>query len=390
MHFDVIIVGGGLAGLSLARALRDTRLSVALIENHPPRRPAGWDARVYALTPANAAFLAELGAWAHLDANRIAPLRAMQVRGDAGGELEFSAYECGVSELGWILEASLMACELWESVRRQDRLTLLSPSTPQALAFSPEAAELTLADGRRVSASLLVGADGRDSWVRREAGLVARNAPYGEMGVVANFTCARPHRGIARQWFRADGVLAWLPLSDADGINRISIVWSTPDAHAAELLALPPEELCARVVAAGGGVLGDFEPLTPAAAFPLRLMQVPQVVAPRLALIGDAAHGIHPLSGHGINLGFQDARVLAGLLAETPAWEDVGQLRRLQAYQRARREETVLMQETTDMLRRLFRERLPFLPALRNAGLSLTNALPPLKNRLARYAMGLV
>ena len=324
MHFDVIIVGGGLAGLSLARALRDTRLSVALIENHPPRPPAGWDARVYALTPANAAFLAELGAWAHLDANRIAPLRAMQVRGDAGGELEFSAYECGVSELGWILEASLMACELWESVRRQDRLTLLSPSAPQALAFSPEAAELTLADGRRVSASLLVGADGRDSWVRREAGLVARNAPYGEMGVVANFTCARPHRGIARQWFRADGVLAWLPLSDADGINRISIVWSTPDAHAAELLALPPEELCARVVAAGGGVLGDFEPLTPAAAFPLRLMQVPQVVAPRLALIGDAAHGIHPLSGHGINLGFQDARVLAGLLAETPAWEDVG------------------------------------------------------------------
>ena len=314
----------------------------------------------------------------------------MQVRGDAGGELEFSAYECGVSELGWILEASLMACELWESVRRQDRLTLLSPSAPQALAFSPEAAELTLADGRRVSASLLVGADGRDSWVRREAGLVARNAPYGEMGVVANFTCARPHRGIARQWFRADGVLAWLPLSDADGINRISIVWSTPDVHAAELLALPPEELCARVAAAGGGVLGDFEPLTPAAAFPLRLMQVPQVVAPRLALIGDAAHGIHPLSGHGINLGFQDARVLAGLLAETPAWEDVGQLRRLQAYQRARREETVLMQETTDMLRRLFRERLPFLPALRNAGLSLTNALPPLKNRLARYAMGLV
>ena len=132
----------------------------------------------------------------------------VKVRGDAGGELEFSAYECGVSELGWILEASLMACELWESVRRQDRLTLLSPSAPQALAFSPEAAELTLADGRRVSASLLVGADGRDSWVRREAGLVARNAPYGEMGVVANFTCARPHRGIARQWFRADGVLA--------------------------------------------------------------------------------------------------------------------------------------------------------------------------------------
>ena len=388
MHFDVIIVGGGLAGLSLARALRDTRLSVALVENRPPVRPEGWDARVYALTPANAAFLAELGAWAHLDANRIAPLRAMQVRGDAGGELEFSAYECGVSELGWILEASLMACELWESVRRQDRLTLLSPSAPQALAFSPEAAELTLADGRRVSASLLVGADGRDSWVRREAGLLARNAPYGEMGVVANFTCARPHRGIARQWFRADGVLAWLPLSDADGINQISIVWSTPDAHAAELLALPPAELCARVAAAGGGVLGGFEPLTPAAAFPLRLIQVPQVVAPRLALIGDAAHGIHPLSGHGINLGFQDACALAGQLAAAPEWQDIGGERLLARYRRARKEETVLMQTATHMLHQLFHETLPGVEVLRNAGMSLTNRLPWLKNLFVRYAVG--
>ena len=388
MHFDVIIVGGGLSGLSLARALRGTRLSVALIESAPPAPPFGWDARVYAVTPTNAGFLRELGVWSHLDPTCIAPISAMQVHGDTGGKLDFSAYESGVGELGFVLESSLMACELWESVRRQDRLTLLCPARPQALDFTPDAARLTLGDGRTASARLIVGADGRDSWVRCSAGLRAENTPYGEMGVVANFTCARPHRGIARQWFRSDGVLAWLPLAEQDGVTRMSMVWSTPDAHAAELLALSPEALCAQVATAGHEVLGALDLLTPAAAFPLRLMRVPQTVAPRLALVGDAAHGIHPLSGHGINLGFQDAQALAGILAALPEWEDPGQIRHLARYQRARREETLLMQGTTDMLRRLFREKLPALPFLRNSGLNLTNALPPIKNLLVRYALG--
>lgn len=388
MHFDVIIVGGGLAGLSLARALRNTPLSVALLETAPPSRPSGWDARVYAITPANASFLDELGIWTHLDSSRMAPISAMQIHGDAGGRLDFSAYETGVRELGWVLESSLMACELWECIRRQDRLTLFCPASAQSLDLTADAAHLTLADGRRLSARVLVGADGRDSWVRRQAGLRANNTPYGEMGVVANFTCARPHRDIARQWFRDDGVLAWLPLAEHDGLSRMSMVWSTPNAHAEALLALDPEALCSRVAAAGNHALGELAPLTPAAAFPLRLMRVPQTVAPRLALIGDAAHGIHPLSGHGINLGFQDARELARTLAAVPAWDDIGNLRHLATYQRSRREETVLMQGTTDMLRRLFREKLPVLPLLRNTGLTLTNAIPPIKNLLVRYALG--
>ena len=383
-EFDVIIVGGGLAGLSLACALRDTRLKIALVEGRAPTRSAGWDARVYAVSPANAEFLEKIGAWKHLDSERIAPIHAMKIMGDGGARLDFSAYESGVSQLGWILESSLMACELWENVKRQGNLTLFCPAAPAAIKLHEETARLTLNDGQTLSARLLVGADGRDSWVRENAGLQAINTPYGEMGLVANFECDRPHRGMARQWFRDDGVLAWLPLPG----NRISVVWSTPDNHARELLALPAAELGARIAAAGNHELGPLRLLTPAAAFPLRLMRVPRTTGPRLALVGDAAHGIHPLSGHGINLGYQDARVLADLLGATPGWQDIGDERLLRRYQRARREETVLMQTTTHTLRRLFRDNLPGLKPLRNIGMNLTNRLPVIKNLLVRYALG--
>jgi len=383
-HFDLIIVGGGLAGASLAIALRDTRLRIALVESQPPRSPEGWDARIYAISPANADFLEQIGAWRHLDKGRLAPIRAMQVYGDAGGRIDFSAYEAGVSELGWILESSLMACEFWESAKRQGNLTLFCPARPKGLSFRHDAAVLELEGGTTLSARLLVGADGRDSWVRQTAGLAAVNTPYGEKGLVANFATEKPHRNIAYQWFRDDGVLAYLPLPE----NRISIVWSTPDAHADELCALPPAQLCERVAAAGGNVLGRLDLLTPAAAFPLRLMRVPQTVASRLALVGDAGHGIHPLSGHGINLGFQDARELAALLAVAQPWQDIGNERFLQRYQRARREETLLMQTTTDGLRRLFRASPPGLSPFRNLGLNLTNGLPFVKNALVRYALG--
>ena len=383
MDFDIVIVGGGLAGLAMAAALRRSALSVALVEARLPLFPEGWDARVYAISPANARFLDALGAWRHLDATRMEAVRAMEIHGDAGGRLDFTAYDSGVGELAWILESSLLHRELWETVKRQGNLSLLCPVQPKALAFTPDAAQLTLDDGRMLTARLIVAADGADSWTRSAAGIGVRFDPYDQLGVVANFAVERPHRATAFQWFRPDGVLAWLPLPG----NRLSMVWSTGEDHGRELLALDHAALCARVAAAGGGRLGALELITAPAGFPLRLMRAPSTVAPRLALIGDAAHTIHPLSGHGINLGFQDAQFLAAVLCDKPSHVDCGDLALLRSYERARKEEVVTLQTVTDSLHDLFRPAGGAVTRLRNLGLNLTNSLPVIKGLLVRYAL---
>jgi 2-polyprenylphenol 6-hydroxylase len=384
MEFDVVIVGGGLAGLALAVALKKSRLSIAIVEGRVSVRPADWDARIYAISPANARFLDEIGIWGHLDTARVTPVRTMEVYGDAGGRMDFSAYDAGVAELAWIIEASAMQQELWETARRQGNVTLFCPATPQALAIENDAASLTLTDGRRLTSRLVVAADGADSWTRTAAGIEVSFKPYGQHGVVANFSTEIPHREIACQWFRADGVLAYLPLPG----NLISIVWSTPAEHAAELLALTPAAFCDRVADAGARRLGALSLVTPPAGFPLRLMRAPRMVAPRLALIGDAAHAIHPLSGHGINLGFQDARVLAETLATRPEHVDCGDAAWLRRFERARKEEVVALQSATDGLQRLFSQQSQPLVLLRNVGLNLTHRLPIVKDALVRYAMG--
>lgn len=383
MEFDIVIVGGGLAGLSLAVALRQTRLSVALVEGKAPFRPEGWDSRIYAVSPVNVDFLQEIGAWQHLDTSRLCPVEAMAVAGDRDGRLDFSAYDAGATELAWIVEASLMQCELWESAKRQANLTLFCPAKPLALEIGAEAAGIGLADGRQLTAKLVVAADGADSWTRQAAGIDVTFKHYGQKGVVANFHCERPHGNTAFQWFRHDGILAWLPLPG----NRISMVWSTPDAHADELVALSSAALDERVAAAGSQRLGRLECITPAAGFPLRLMRAPRTVAPRLALIGDAAHAIHPLSGHGINLGYRDAATLARVLAGKPEPMDCGDLALLRRYERARKEEVLALQGVTDSLHRLFSPDWAPLSLLRNAGLNLTNRLPVLKDVLIRYAL---
>src|SRR3990172_1393407 len=393
MNFDAVIIGGGLVGASLAVALRDSGLSLALVESQAAPEPAaGWDSRIYAISPGSRSFLQRSGVWSLLDPSRIAPVETMRVFGDTGAELEFSAYQIGVAELACILENRALQHALWQKLQQQENLTLLHPATCAALRFAGTAAELTLEDGRTLSAKLVIGADGRNSWVREQAGISAAPVDYQQLGVIANFTCELPHRGIAYQWFQPDGILALLPLPG----NHVSMVWSVgaretfvpaPARRAAPLLELSHDELCAQVAAASQYALGKLKIITTPAAFPLRMLTLPHIVAPRLALAGDAAHNIHPLAGQGVNMGFRDARQLAQVLIERGAQNDCGDAHLLRRYERKRKEDIYAMQATTYGLKHLFNNDAPLLRTVRNLGLSAANRITPLKKMLVQHAL---
>ncbi len=386
MDYDVVIVGAGLVGASFAMALRGAGLKLALVDAQGPE-PVGddWDSRIYAISPGSAAFLQSVGVWKRLDQGRICNVREMRIHGDAAdAELRFSAYEAGVPELVSIIESRRLQSILWQGLEHQHNFELICPERCVALQLREDAAELTLAGGRTLHAKLVVAADGMRSWARQAAGIKAEQKSYDQMGVVANFACARAHHDTAYQWFRSDGVLAYLPLPG----QRMSMVWSTPDAHAAELLGMSADAFCARVAEAGKDTLGDLGLLSAATRFPLALLRAERLVAPRFALIGDAGHALHPLAGQGVNLGFGDARDLARVLLQREIFRDPGEVRLLRRYERARAEDILALAWVTDGLQRLFAAPGGGVAKLRNAGLNLTNALPVLKNLLIRRALG--
>ncbi len=386
--FDVVIAGAGLVGLALAPALAEAGLRVALadraaIEAPPPAGDGEWDVRVYAISPGSAAFLARLGVWDKLAAERLTAIETMHVVGDDGATLDFSAYELGERALAWIAEERALRAALVAAVRAAP-VTTLAPKGFRSLTWSSDAGTLGFDDGSAVSARLIVGADGVRSWVREAAGIAAAPKPYGQTAIVANFGCERTHHGRAYQWFRCDGgVLAWLPLPG----RRTSIVWSAPDAQAGELQRLPAADLAARVAAAGGHALGALDCITPAAAFPLSFLRLSHVVAHRLALVGDAAHGVHPLAGQGVNLGFGDAEVLAAVLAERGPVDDPGAPLLLDRYARYRAFPVRAMQAVTDGLAQLFRSESPWVRRARNLGLAAVGAIPPARRLLAQSAL---
>lgn len=384
--FDIIIVGAGLVGASFALAMQDSGLKLALVEGVAPTAPSPeWTSRVYAISPGSIEFLSEIGAWQQFDASRIAPVQGMHIYGDDGkAYLEFDAHQSGLAELAVIAEVRWMQYGLWQALQRQENLDLFCPARCASLRLQEEMAVLRLEDGRELSAPLVVGADGRESWVRAQAGMDAEPAPYRQMGVIANFETELPHGGAAWEWFRGDGVLAFLPLPG----NRVSIVWTAFDEHAAGLMALAPEEFTRQVQEASRSALGELRLLSKPAAFPLRLLHLDRLVESRVALIGDAAHNVHPLAGQGVNLGFQDARELAKVLQERGPQPDCGDYFLLRRYERARKADILAMQLVTDGLQKLFNNRNPALKLARNWGLSLTGSMPWLKNNLVRHAVG--
>lgn len=382
-EYDVIVVGAGIVGAAFAAALNGSGLKLALVEPHPPAFPTPeWDARIYAISPGSARFLDELGVWQGFDAARIAPVHGMEISGDTGARLDFDAYAAGLPQLAYIMESGRIQHGLWTALQQQTSLALFGDTRCAEIGWSASGARVALTDGTVLHAKLVVAADGGHSWVRQQADIAVTRRDYGQLGVVANFGCARSHAHIARQWFRADGALAWLPLPG----QRISMVWSTAEAHAQALLALSAGALAERVAQAGGDALGALGLLGTPAAFPLALSRVDTLVKPGLALIGDAAHGVHPLAGQGVNLGLRDARELAQVLRARGA-ANCGELPLLRRYERARKEDIFTMQSVTNGLHDLFGSSLPGLPRLRNTGLAITNRLGLVKNLLIQHAL---
>lgn len=368
--------------MALACAL--TGCEVRVIEASPARTrplPEDFDNRVLALSPGTRAFLRELGVWELLDAGRLAPVRRMEVFGDGAARLAFSARPGAA--LAWIVESGRLAQALETRAAALANVAVTRGAKAAAFGAGAQGAWAELETGERIDGDLLVGADGPDSRVRAALGIAFEERPYGEAALVANFEAETPPGDVARQWFRSDGVLAWLPLPG----RRISMVWSAPLERADELERLVASALEIRVAEAGARALGALRLESALARFPLRLIRVAQPVAPGVALVGDAAHTVHPLAGQGVNLGFQDARVLAEAVAGRSALERPGDLRVLRRYARERREDVTAMQFVTDGLDRLFATGKPGAYALRNFGLGLVQSQPWARNALARRAM---
>jgi ubiquinone biosynthesis UbiH/UbiF/VisC/COQ6 family hydroxylase len=386
VEFDVAIMGAGLVGASLAAGLRGAGLGVAVIEHAAP--PAidreGWDNRVYAISPGSVTFLEACGAWSRLETERLQSVLDMRVWGDDGrSRLDFSSLEIGRPDLAQITEGRRLQAALWQAIVDDGETTLFCPAACTSIAWEESHGSITLSDGRRLRAKLVVGADGADSWVRRQAGILFHGQLYRQQGVVANFACANKHDAMARQWFRPDGVLALLPLPG----SRVSMVWSTWEAQARQLVSMPGEALCEQVREASHDALGALSLITPATGFPLRRIRVERLVAPRVALVGDAAHVVHPLAGQGVNLGFRDARELAAVLRSRGPVGDCGALSLLRRYERARKEDILTMMLTTDALQKLFASEFPSLGAIRNWGLGLAGRIGLVRSLLIQHAV---
>jgi 2-octaprenylphenol hydroxylase len=403
-EIDVVIVGAGPVGSVMAALLLARKLAApgrvalvsTLISAAAPAGPAGdaasawlpWDLRVFALSRASQRLLRLCGVWDSLPSDLVYPYERMCVWDESGvpqgrGSLTFDCAELGEPDLGAIVDGRALQEECMRAAGAAG--AVMVEAGLESVEATERGVRIALHDGRRLDARLVIAADGTGSKTRELLGVATAGHTYHQDALVAHVRTAEPHRRTAWQRFLSTGPLAFLPLSD----GRSSIVWSVTRQESVRLRALDPREFAEAVLAASGGVLGDIELTTPVASFPIHLQYALDYVRPRAALVGDAAHVVHPLAGQGLNLGLLDCASLAESLGEAGGAGALGDYGALRRYERRRKSENLLTAAALDGLERLFSSSNPGIARLRSAGLGAVGSLPFVKRRLARRALGI-
>ncbi|EJC6350664.1 FAD-dependent 2-octaprenylphenol hydroxylase [Escherichia coli] len=388
---DVAIVGGGMVGLAVACGLQGSGLRVAVLEQRVPK-PLAADAppqlRVSAINAASEKLLTRLGVWQDILSRRASCYHGMEVWDkDSFGHISFDDQSMGYSHLGHIVENSVIHYALWNKAQQSSDITLLAPAELQQVAWGENETFLTLKDGSMLTARLVIGADGANSWLRNKADIPLTFWDYQHHALVATIRTEEPHDAVARQVFHGEGILAFLPLSDP---HLCSIVWSLSPEEAQRMQQASEDEFNRALNIAFDNRLGLCKVESARQVFPLTGRYARQFAAHRLALVGDAAHTIHPLAGQGVNLGFMDAaELIAELKRLHRQGKDIGQYIYLRRYERSRKHSAALMLAGMQGFCDLFSGTNPAKKLLRDIGLKLADTLPGVKPQLIRQAMGL-
>ncbi len=390
-NVDIAIVGGGMVGLAVACGLQGSGLRVAVIEQHQPQPVAADSApqlRVSAINAASEKLLSRLDVWNDIVGERASCYHGMEVWDkDSFGRIAFDDASLGYSHLGHIIENGVIHHALWKKAERCKDVTLMAPAELAQVAWGENEAFLTLKDGNMLTARLVIGADGANSWLRGKADIPLTSWDYRHHALVATIRTAEPHQAVARQAFHGEGILAFLPLSDP---HLCSIVWSLAPEDAAKMQQADDATFNQALNVAFDNRLGLCEVASERQVFPLTGRYARQFAAHRLALVGDAAHTIHPLAGQGVNLGFMDAAELIDEIRRLHAQgKDFGQHFYLRRYERSRKHSAALMLTGMQGFRELFAGVNPAKKLFRDIGLKLADTLPGVKPQLIRQAMGL-
>jgi len=394
---DIVIVGGGMAGLAAATAMASCGLKIIVLEKNQPQGPDSWDEafdpRVSAITRASENILRHCGAWEFIQTQRRAAYHKMDVwDSDGTGNIQFHADEAGVDYLGQIIENRVTQYGLYLACQQHENIKVL-PVGMSRLQQKGEGWAVDLDDGEQLHPKLVIGADGANSMVRTQSGLKTREWDYGHTAIVTTVETEKPHGNIARQPFMASGPLGFLPLranSEDEKSCLSSIVWSAEDGRAEELMAMDEVAFNRALTFALEGRLGNVVNSDPRFSFPLRQRHAVDYVAEGLALVADAAHTLHPLAGQGINMGFLDVAVLAEEVCNSVAKGlSPGETMALRRYQRRRKGHNLMMMSTMEGFKRLFGAEPMPVRLLRNTGMSFLNGHGFAKGRILQHAMGL-